>query len=350
MAKAKEKFSWEGKVINPAQVGGIEVSELVDGPGRGTRIAWINTGSGLRYQVVIDRCLDIVAAFYNQYSLAWLSHNGVTAPRPDSYHDLEWLNTFGGGFLTTCGLSHMGPPESDEKGHRGLHGRASNLAAAVESIVQPDPVNGRLGMSITAVVKESRLFGPNLELRRTISGTLGQPAIRIQDVVTNRGNTPADHMMLYHCNFGWPLVDEGTDIIWKGTCVSRGLDMDNRLFNSKHNYRKCLGPQESHRGSGESCGFIDAAADRKGLCTVGLYNPKISLALAMRYNKKQLPCLTNWQHWGVGDYVTALEPGTNPPVGQGVARKQKKLISIAPGKSKNYDLEFTIGQTRKIFG
>ncbi len=39
---------------------------------------------------------------------------------------------------------------------------------------------------------------------------------------------------------------------------------------------------------------------------------------------------------------TALEPGTNPPIGQAKAREQKKLIHIAPGKSRTYDLEMTI--------
>jgi hypothetical protein len=270
----------------------------------------------------------------------------VVSPRPDSHRDLEWLNTFGGGLMTTCGLSHMGPPESDEYGVRGLHGRASNLAATVESIIQPDPLQGKLDMSITAVVKESRVFGPNLELRRTISSKLGEATIKVHDVVTNCGNTAADHMMLYHCNFGWPLVDEGADIIWKGECKSRGLEMDNKLFNSKHNYRKCQKPLESHRGGGESCGFIDVAADKKNNCTVGIYNPKIRLGLAMKYNKKQLPCLTNWQHWGFGEYVCALEPGTNPPIGQGLARNNRQLVLIASGKSKIYDLEFTIGTSK----
>jgi hypothetical protein len=343
MAAKNPKFGWQDKVINHAQIGGIETSVLDNGLGRGTRIAWVNTGSGLRYKVVIDRGLDIVDGFYNQHSLAWLSHAGVTAPRPDANRGLEWLRSFAGGLLTTCGLTHVGGPESDELGERGLHGRVSNIPAQVESIIQPDPAAGRLEMSITAVVKESRVFGPNLELRRTISGTIGEPIVRIHDVVTNLGNTPVPHMILYHCNFGWPLVDEGTLIVWKGKCESRGLDMDNAIFNSKHNYRKCQRPRESHRGGGEACGFIDAVPDKKGLCTVGLHNPKLGLALVMRYRKRQLPCLANWQHWGpCGEYVTALEPGTNPPTGQKKARDQKKLIHIGPGKSRSYDLGMTV--------
>ena len=62
----------------------------------------------------------------------------------------------------------------------------------------------------------------------------------------------------------------------------------------------------------------------------------------MRYNKKNLPALCNWQHWGFGDYVCALEPGTNPPIGQNEARRQKKLVTLAPGQSRTYELEITI--------
>ena len=342
MATRNPTFDWRDKVGNFAQIGGIETSVLDNGPGRGTRMAWVNTGSGLRYKVVIDRGLDIVDAFYDQYSLAWLSHVGVTAPRPDANRGLEWLWSFAGGLLTTCGLTHVGGHETDEFGERGLHGRVSNIPATVESILQPDPATGKLEMSVTAVMKESRVFGPNLELRRTISSTLDEPAVRIHDVVTNLSNMPTPHMILYHCNFGWPLVDEGTEIIYKGKCVSRGLDMDNAIFNSRHNFRKVTAPIEAHKGTGEACSFIDVVADKKGICTVGLFNRRIGLGLVMRYKKRQLPCLANWQHFGPGEYVTALEPGTNPPIGQAKAREQKTLIHIAPGKSRTYDLEMTV--------
>ena len=350
MAKKNSAFAWNEKIGNVAQIGGIETSVLDNGLAKGTRIAWVNTGGGLRYKVVIDRGLDIVEAFYNQHSLAWLSHAGVTAARPDANRGLEWLYAFAGGVMTTCGVTHVGGPETDEFGERGLHGRISNLPAQIESVIQPDLLTGKLQMSMTAVIRQSRVFGPNLELKRTITSTLGEPAVRVHDVVTNLGNTPAPHMILYHCNYGWPLVDEGTEIICKGKWASRGLDMDNAVFNSKRNFKKCSKPLGSHRGGGEGCAFIDVTADRKGMCTVGLHNRKLGLALALKYNKKQLPWLSNWQHWGPGEYVTALEPGTNPPIGQGKAREQKKLIHIAPGKSRTYDLEMAVLTDKKQIG
>ena len=337
----KKRYPWQDKICNTTQVGGIETSVLNDGLGRDVRIAWVNTGTGLRYKVVIDRGLDIAEAFYNEHCLTWLSHAGVTAPRPDSAHDFEWLYSFGGGLLATCGLTHTGDPEKDDDEDRGLHGRINNIPASIESIVQPDLAARKLDMSITGIVKQTRLFGVNYELKRTISSRIGEPTVRIHDVVTNLASQTMPHMILYHCNFGWPLVDEGADLIWKGKCESRGLEMDDELFTGKHNYKKCQKPLNSHKGR-EGCGFVDVKADRNGMCAIGINNRKLKMALVMKYSKKNLPWLCNWQHWGFGDYVCALEPGTNPPIGQIAARKQRHLVKIAPGRSRTYDLEISV--------
>ena len=338
---------WRDKISNIAQFGGIETSVLDNGAGRNTRIAWINTGAGLRYKVVIDRAMDVAEATFNQYNLPWLSHAGVTAPEPFSLHGADWLRTFGGGLMTTCGLSHFGPPENDEHGERGLHGLISNQRAEIESIIQPDLQRGSMEMSITGNIRETKIFGPSFNLRRTISGKLGEPYIRVHDEITNIGNTPTPHMILYHCNFGWPLADEGTDILWQGGWKSGGRESDDRIFNKTSNFRKCQAPQEEHSGGGEAVAFIDPETHASGECVCGLYNRKIGIAVALRFNKSQLPCLTNWQHWGRGEYVTGLEPGTNPPSGQAKAREENKLIHLQPGETRTYDLEFRIMHDEK---
>ena len=69
---------------------------------------------------------------------------------------------------------------------------------------------------------------------------------------------------------------------------------------------------------------------------------KLGLGVMIKYSKEQLPCLTNWQHWGAGEYVCALEPGTNFPVGQLQAKEQGKLIMLEPGESRSYELEFEV--------
>ena len=335
-------MTWSDKISHPAQWGGIETSVLDNGTGRGTRIAWINTGTGLRYKVVIDRAMDIADAFYNRHGLAWLSHSGITYPQPFSNKGVDWLKTFGGGLLVTCGLDHAGGPESDAYGDRGLHGPVSNIPAELESIIQPDPVAGQLNMSITGRVKQFQALGCRLELKRTISGTLGKSLIIIQDEVTNLGNVPTPHMLLYHFNFGWPLIDKGTKILWKGKWFPRDNPEEAKLFTANHDFHTCPDPLEEHKGAGEEVAFIDIEADDGGVCTCGLYNENTGIAVVLRFNKNQLPWLTNWQHWGKGEYVTGLEPGAGLPVGQAKARAKNELIYLSPGEKRLYQLELEV--------
>lgn len=334
---------WAGKVSNHKQLGGIETAVLNNAKGNGTRIAWFDTGGGLRFKIVLDRAMDIADAFYNQHSLSWLSHSGVTPPNPAAVEGVKWLDSFGGGLLTTCGLTHVGGPEEDEHGARGLHDRISNVPASVESIRQPDIRNGDLEMSITGRILQSSVFGPHLELTRTISATLGSPVIQIHDEVTNVGNTPAPHMVLYHINFGWPLVDEGAEIVWEGDWESRDEE-SSKIFNDENNFKECPPPMESHSGPGEAAAFLDLDSDQKGLCQCGVSNKSIGVELGLEFLKSQMPWVTNWQHWGKDEYVMALEPGTHPPIGQATAREKNTLINLEAGETRSYDIKIQVNE------
>jgi hypothetical protein len=331
---------WTGKISNPHQLGGIETSVLDNGDGKGTRIAWVNTGSGLRFKVLPDRGMDIADAFFNEHSLTWLSHIGVAPPDPATVSGMNWLRTFGGGLLTTCGLTHVGGPEKDEYGERGLHDRISHIPANIESVVQPDLRKGNLRMRISGRMMQSTVFGPHLELKRSIEAELGNPKIIVADEVTNKGNEPAPHMLLYHINFGWPLIDEGTRLIWEGKWMAR-VEND-PVFSENGDFRICKPPMDCHSGKGESVAFIDPEADSNGDCCYEIFNSDLSLRVRVRFKKEQLPWLTNWQHWGLNEYVTAMEPGTHPPIGQSAARKEGSLIFIQPGESRKYELELEV--------
>ncbi|MGV8878690.1 MAG: aldose 1-epimerase family protein [Sphingobacteriaceae bacterium] len=334
--------SWRDKISNAAQLGGIETAVLDNGAGKGTRIAWMNTGTGLRYKVVIDRAMDIADAFYNEHSLAWISHLGITAPQPFSDKGIDWIRTFGGGLLVTCGLTHIGGPEADGFGERGLHGQVSNIPAEIVSIIQPDPVAGNMEMSITGIIRQTHPLGVRLALRRTISATLGKAAIRIHDEVINKGNMPAPHMLLYHCNFGWPLVDAGAEIIWDGVWTSREIGESNKIFKEGNRFRECVAPIEDHNGGGEEAAYIDIKSDASGNCKSGIHNCALGIAVVLNFKKAQLPWLTNWLHFGKGEYVVGLEPGTNPPVGQAKAREQNQLIELLPEETRSYDLQIEV--------
>lgn len=114
-----------------------------------------------------------------------------------------------GGLLTTCGLTHVGAPETDDETgeYRDFHGNYTRLR--VPSISVDVSENARQ-ISLRGTVAEAVLYGVQLRLQRRYTLTLGVPEIVIEDVVTNLSDQTAPLMLLYHFNFGYPLVAAGT--------------------------------------------------------------------------------------------------------------------------------------------
>ena len=109
-----------------SQLAGIRMMELRDGSEAGVRIAEVRTGSGLRFQVSLDRGMDVSVAEYKGIPLAWRSPAGDVNPRFYDPRGLGWLRSFPGGLMTGCGLSQAGAPsvdEGEELGLRSQHGR-----------------------------------------------------------------------------------------------------------------------------------------------------------------------------------------------------------------------------------
>lgn len=337
------------KVGNHHQIGGIETSIIDNGKAKGVRIAWINTGAGLRYKVVLDRAMDIADAHFNQHNLSWISHVGIASSAKTGIYKDNWLEKFGGGLLTTCGLSHVGASEEDEYGQRGLHGDIGYEPAEIITIKQPNLLEEKSIMSITGITKETSSFGKHLELRRTIYSILGEAAIYIEDEVTNVSYSKIPHMFMYHCNFGWPLIDEGTLIDWEGNWEPRGTSSDSYIFNNNNNFKNCLPPvEESNEFNGEACVFVDIKPNEKGICKTSIINHKLNLMVEISFNKKELPWFTNWLHFKKGEYVVGLEPGTNPPIGQAKARKDNSLIFLKPHETRKYNIKITVKNSDKI--
>ena len=62
----------------------------------------------------------------------------------------------------------------------------------------------------------------------------------------------------------------------------------------------------------------------------------LGLGLAIRYNTREFSRCINWQHWGPGEYVTALEPVNGTVQGRAKDREQGLLDEIAAGGRKTY--------------
>lgn len=329
-------------VMNVLQLGGIETSVLDDGPGRGVRIAWVNTGGGLRYKVVIDRGLDIADAEFLGQSLTWLSYAGIRRPDPSLRRGLDWLYGFPGGLVVGCGPMNVGEPCLDDGDELGLHGTHSNTPAQLESIINPDPAHGQNEMSITGIVRTSRLFGPNVELRRTIRSTLGSSSLRIRDVFMNRGNTRVPHAWLLHMNFGYPLLEPGASTFcYRGPVTPMG-ESSRAWFATGRPFREVPPPQEEHRGAGEVVAYIDPAAGADGLVTCGVVNRKRGIGVRIEFSKREFPRLGNWQHWGpAGSFVAALEPMTGTVDGRDKDRQRGLLKFLDPGEAAVYSYSIT---------
>ena len=120
---------------------------------------------------------------------------------------------------------------------------------------------GRLGgRAQPHVVVEARLFGPNVELRRTIRSALGVPAIHIRDEFVNRGNTRVPHAWLLHINLGYPLLEPGASTFCYRGKITPLEGVSAKWFAEGKAFREVPPSQESHRGNGEvvACSFVAA--------------------------------------------------------------------------------------------
>lgn len=153
------------------QLAGIRLVEYTEGKARGMRAAEVWTGSGLSFSVWIDRAMDIGPAGFAGTPLAWL-HPALGGPAFYEPEDSNWVRTFGGGLVTTCGLSHFGQPEHSEGQSWGLHGRISHTPASQVSTFAGWE-GGDYVLRIEGEMREAMMPAPNLVLRRRITSRLG---------------------------------------------------------------------------------------------------------------------------------------------------------------------------------
>src|SRR5579875_2229798 len=122
---------------DPHVVGGVRAVVLDDGAERGIRVLEFRTGGGLRFEVLVDRAMDIGVAELDDLSFGWRSATGFR--HPGLHHEgdengLAWLRSMSG-LLVTGGLDHtLAPGEFDASQYRyprkatvrhGLHGRVA---------------------------------------------------------------------------------------------------------------------------------------------------------------------------------------------------------------------------------
>lgn len=327
------------RIGDGSQLGGIRESVLQGGRAAGVRALDVVTGGGLAFTVLPDRCLDICAASYNGASLCWHSQAGIAHPAYYEPRGTGWLWGFFGGLMTTCGLTQVGSPNVDEGEHLGQHGRIADVPA--ENVRWGSDWQGdELTYWVEGTMREARLFGPDLRLHRRITTQLGSLTLRVENVVENAGFARSPLMILFHCNAGYPLLDDGAELLLRTSDVT---PRDAVAAAGVAEWSQFPAPQA---GWQEQVYYHTAVADAAGWCTAALVNRRFGsgcgLGLAVRWRGDQLARFGEWKMVGQGAYVVGLEPANCLVGGRHAAREDGTLEFIEAQSRRQFELEFQI--------
>jgi len=318
-----------------SQVAGIRLMRLSEGKEADLRVADFRTGSGLRFQVNLDRGMDISMAEYRGVPLAWRSPVGDVHPAYFEPEGLGWLRSFPGGLMTGCGLTQVGAPSEDEGQRLGLHGRLSHTPATdiqTNTRWEGDDCLFRL----EGAVREFTMFGENLLLERAVEATLGRSSLLLRDRVRNEADRTTPLMLLYHINVGWPILAEGSRLVMH----SRTTEPRDR--------RAEAGLSEATRFSrpiprfSEQVYYHDLVPDGNGRVSVALVNGELRLGLYLSYSLDELPRFTEWKMLGEGTYVLGMEPANCRVGGRAAERAAGTLQHLEPGEERHFSLEIGI--------
>lgn len=317
------------------QIAGIRSVTLRDALEEGTHLLEVYTGSGLSFDLVSSRALDLSAIRYRGIPLAWRGVNGDSHPAYYEPQGAGWLRSFAGGLLTTCGLDQFGAPAQDGPENLGLHGRIGQLPA--HNLQRTTAWQGNTYLlEVRAEIRQARTFGENLLLRRTVRTQLGSNRIDLHDTVINEGFAPQEHLILYHCNLGFPLLSP-----------EAYLEMD-PAHTQPRDPIAAQGLSEIARSGPPTPGFEEQVFRHTppspgAPWPITLHNPSLGLALRLTVDTSTLPYLFQWKMLGQGTYVLGLEPANSGVIqGRPTARDRGDLPILQPGEARDYRLSFEV--------
>jgi hypothetical protein len=317
--------------------------------GRQEGVDVITLSSGrLSLTVVPTRGMGILRATFGDLQLGWESPvREIVHPQfvnLESRGGLGWLQGFNE-WLVRCGLEFAGGPGRDKfitntgaeaEMDLTLHGKIANIPASeVELLVDLEPSPR---VRLRGRVLETMFYGPKLELWSEISLEPNSNSFRIEDTVCNRGGTDQEFELIYHINFGPPLLEAGSVFT---AAAKRVSPMNPHAARDIGKYTSYLG---STNGFVEQVYCLRPMADRKGRTTVLLQNAARDRAVSLSYLLEQLPCFTLWKNTNRLEegYVTGLEPGTNYPFNRRIERKAGRLAKLQPGQSRKFAIDVSL--------
>ena len=306
-----QDFIQNGYIGHPGQLVTLRRVAVTEGKSRGTEMIEAKTAGGLEMDILPNAGLDIGQCRYKGISMSWMSKNGYDSPAVFHPYESEFVNTFPGGLLYTCGLRSAGPANRDQGEWHPLHGRYHSQAAeqVCAEIMEDEIV-------IRGTVRETALFGHCLEVRRTIRIPAFGTSVTIQDTVINQTPRDEEIMQIYHCNFGYPLLSEKAKLIFPKE-------------------RETIPRTEfAKTGLGRECEFdppVPGEEERvffqkmRREYWARLENPDLGMRMTISWSGDTLPILSQWRSMAAGDYVLGLEPTNCYIMGRHDERKNGTL-------------------------
>ena len=157
---------------------------------------------------------------------------------------------------------------------------------------------------------------------------------QLEDRVTNEGFRPAPLAVLYHCNFGFPVVSPDSELLVRDLSVR------------PRDEAASAGLADHLRFSPPTAGFAEQVffhlphVGSDGLASAAIVNRALGFGAFVRWRAAELPVLAHWKMTGEGEYVCGLEPSTHAMTKtRREQRENGSLRDLAPGESVSFRLE-----------
>ncbi|MEL9736822.1 DUF4432 family protein, partial [Escherichia coli] len=155
---------------------------------------------------------------------------------------------------------------------------------------------------------------------------------------TNHADYPHDYQIIYHSNFGMPILEEGARFLAPMSAISPFNDYAKGGLKSWQTY---AGPT---KGFDEMVFNIQPLAGEDHQTLAAVVNKAGDKGASIQFDTRQLPVLTLWKNTDTlkQGYVTGIEPGTSYAYPVTIEREQKRVKQLQPGASTQFDLTYTL--------
>jgi hypothetical protein len=240
--------------------------------------------------------------------------------------------------MCRCGATSNGAPDFDAQGRLAypLHGLIANRPAHFVSVTVEDDT-----ISVTGVVEETRFHFQKLQLSTTITTRFGQNGFEIHDSLKNISASPGEMQMLYHWNFGLPLLGAGAEVVAPAETIVPRNAWAAEGAGHWSTY------SEPKAGMPERVYFLKLYADDTFQTQALLKNHTSEQGVSLRWDVRELPYFSLWKNEIAVDdgYVTGLEPATNFPNPRSFEGSKNRVVRLAPGESYAMRLGLTYHAT-----